>query len=62
MAKKSDAPRYCKSCGQKVKGKIALLAANPVVVYCCESGDRLDSKGTCPNPNCPFFGQIPKCT
>ncbi len=62
MANKSDKPKYCKTCGQQVKGKVATLAANPVVVYCCESGDRLDANGTCPNPNCPFYRQIPNCT
>lgn len=59
--KKAKLPVFCSNCGQQVKGEVARKAANPVAVFCCESGDRLEANGTCPNPACPWYQLIPQC-
>lgn len=55
-------PAHCTSCGQKVRGERAVMAANPSAVFCCNCGFVLDSDGKCSNNGCKFLGFIPHCS
>jgi hypothetical protein len=59
--KKSQQPKFCWNCGQRVAGAIAERAAILGVVSCCECGFQVNQQGNCPNQGCPFFGVHPQC-
>jgi predicted nucleic acid-binding Zn-ribbon protein len=53
--------KHCSNCGQELATeKLAKVAENPAVVFCCECGRRL--KGDlCKNQQCKFFDEKPDC-
>jgi hypothetical protein len=59
--KKRRKTRHCKNCSQPVRGKLAKVAADPEVVFCCHCGVQLIASGKCQNELCPFFQAKPIC-
>jgi predicted RNA-binding Zn-ribbon protein involved in translation (DUF1610 family) len=57
--RKKKSYKFCPNCGQEVAGAKAAAAANPEVVFCSECGFKLAKEGTCPNPDCVYFGEVP---